>query len=85
MTATTRGVRYMDDHMGRVLNALADQGVLDDTVIVISSDHGENLGELNIYGDHQVADNTTCRIPLIVEMAGRDQGAARGFRAALSV
>lgn len=64
------GVRYSDEHVGRVLNALADQGVLDDTVIVISSDHGENLGELNIYGDHQTADQICTHVPLIVKWPG---------------
>jgi len=64
------GVRHADEHVGRVLNALADQGVLDDTLIIVSSDHGENLGELNIYGDHQTADQITTRIPLIVRRAG---------------
>jgi arylsulfatase A-like enzyme len=37
---------------------------------VISADHGENLGELNIYGDHQTADQITCRVPLIVKWPG---------------
>jgi arylsulfatase A-like enzyme len=64
------GVRYADDHIGRLLNTLADQGVLDETVIIISADHGENLGELNIYGDHQTADQFTCRVPLIVKWPG---------------
>lgn len=64
------GVRYADEHIGRVLNALADQGVLDETAIVISADHGENLGELNIYGDHQTADQITTRVPLIVRWPG---------------
>jgi arylsulfatase A-like enzyme len=64
------GVRYSDDHVGRVLNALADQGVLDETVVVISADHGENLGELNIYGDHQTADQITTHVPLIIRWPG---------------
>jgi arylsulfatase A-like enzyme len=64
------GVRYADEHIGRILNALADQGVLDETVIVISSDHGEDLGEHNIYGDHQTADYNTTRVPLIVRWPG---------------
>ena len=59
------GVRYADAHLGRVLNALADAGVLDETAIIVSSDHGENLGELNIYGDHQTADHITSRVPLL--------------------
>ena len=64
------GVRYADDHMGRILNALADEGVLEDTAIIISSDHGESLGECNIYGDHQMADHITSRVPLIVRWPG---------------
>ncbi len=71
------GVRYADEHVGRILNALADQGVLDDTAIVLSSDHGECLGELNIYGDHQTADACTTHVPMIVRWPGvteRQQG-----------
>jgi choline-sulfatase len=64
------GIRYADDHAGRLLNALADAGVLDETVIMVSSDHGENQGELNVWGDHQTADQITCRVPLIVRWPG---------------
>jgi len=60
------GIRYMDDHIGRILDLLADEGALDDTVVIVSSDHGENQGELNVYGDHQTADHSTSRVPLIV-------------------
>lgn len=72
------GVRYADEHLAQVLNALADQGVLDETVIVISADHGENLGELNIYGDHQTADLITTHVPLIIRWPGASsQGGGR--------
>jgi len=64
------GIRYADEHVGRLLNALADAGVLDDTIIMVSSDHGENQGELNVWGDHQTADQVTCRVPLIVRWPG---------------
>ncbi|WP_349408489.1 sulfatase [Pseudalkalibacillus sp. SCS-8] len=61
-------IRYVDDHVGMIVNALEEEGLLEDTIIIISADHGENQGELNIYGDHQTADHITSRIPLI--MAG---------------
>jgi choline-sulfatase len=64
------GVRYADDHVGRILDALASQGVLDDTVIVVSADHGETLGELNVYGDHHTADDFTARLPCILRVPG---------------
>jgi arylsulfatase A-like enzyme len=68
------GIRYMDEHIGRVLQALADQGVADDLAIIVSADHGENLGELGNYGEHGTADDVTCRIPMIVKWPGCKSG-----------
>ncbi|MCF6175000.1 MAG: sulfatase-like hydrolase/transferase [Victivallaceae bacterium] len=65
------GIRYMDGEIGKLLSALKAQGVLDDTVIIISADHGENMGELGIYGEHATADNITCRIPMIIRWPGK--------------
>jgi arylsulfatase A-like enzyme len=53
-----------------LLNALADAAVLDETAIIVSADHGENQGELNVWGDHQTADAITCRVPLIIRWPG---------------
>lgn len=64
------GIRYADDHVGRIVAALSDMGVLEDTVIFLSSDHGETQGELNVWGDHQTADAITCRVPLLVRWPG---------------
>lgn len=60
------GVLYADRAVGRILDALAARGWLEDTWVIISADHGENLGEFNIYGDHQTADTITSRVPLII-------------------
>ncbi len=69
------GIRYMDDYIGQILDCLEAQGVLEDTAVIISSDHGENIGELNVYGDHQTADHICNRVPLIVSWPGMRQGA----------
>lgn len=71
------GVRYADDHVGRILNTLADLSVLDDTAVMVSADHGETLGELNIYSDHHTADEHTTHLPMILRWPGLD-GAADG-------
>ena len=68
------GIRYTDDHVGLILDELRTQGVLDDTIILVSADHGENQGELNVYGDHQTADHCTSRVPLIAAGPGIVQG-----------
>ncbi|HIE51890.1 MAG TPA: sulfatase [Armatimonadetes bacterium] len=64
------GIRYADEHIAQLLDILDQKGVLDETAIIISSDHGENQGELNIYGDHHTADHITCRVPLIIRWPG---------------
>ncbi|MDR1190188.1 MAG: sulfatase-like hydrolase/transferase [Verrucomicrobiales bacterium] len=69
------GVRYADDHVARIIGALKKAGVYDDTIIIVSGDHGENLGELGIYGEHATADEVTCRVPLIVRCPGGPRGA----------
>ena len=70
------GIRYADQWCGRILDALAEQGVLDQTAVVVTSDHGENQGELGVIGDHAVADNITSRVPMIVRWPGVTDGQA---------
>ncbi len=64
------GIKYADDHVRQLLDILDEKGVLDETVIIVSSDHGENQGELNFYGDHFTSDFITTRVPLIVRFPG---------------
>jgi len=68
------GVRYADDYVGRVLDALDRLGLSEETAVLVSSDHGENLGELGIYCDHQTADQITTRLPAVLRWPGLDPG-----------
>jgi arylsulfatase A-like enzyme len=75
------GIRYADDQVGVMVDLLKRAGVYEDTVIIISSDHGENFGELGIYAEHATADEITCRIPFIVKWpgTGASGAVANGF------
>lgn len=64
------GIRYMDEALGRLFGILKDAGVYDDTAIIITADHGENLAELGLYAEHATADEITCRIPMIIKWPG---------------
>lgn len=68
------GVRYADDAVGRIVEKLQALGIYEETVVVIGADHGENIGELNIWGDHQTADQITCRVPLLIRWPGLTDG-----------
>ena len=64
------GVKYADEWLGKIFAKLKDMGIYDETITVISADHGENIGELNVWGDHQTADEITCNIPLLIRYPG---------------
>ena len=70
------GIRYMDSLVGELFGWLRAHNLYDDTAILITSDHGENMGELGIYGEHGTADEPTCRIPFILKWRGGARGAA---------
>lgn len=64
------GTRYMDGHIGQLLQKLDELGVYEDTAIIVTSDHGEDLGELGCYGEHGCSDYITHRIPMIFKWPG---------------
>lgn len=69
------GIRYMDEHIKSIFEALEKQGIsIDDLTIIITADHGENLGELGLYAEHGTADNTTCKIPMIIKWPNCKKG-----------
>ncbi|MBT5876437.1 MAG: sulfatase [Candidatus Latescibacteria bacterium] len=63
-------IAYTDHQIRRVLDALEAQGVLDETVVIISADHGEAMGEHGVYGDHVCADECINKVPLIIHWPG---------------
>lgn len=79
MDGYDNGIRDMDDHLGELSDISERAGVFEETLIIVSADHGENLGELNVYGDHQTADEKTCEIPLIVKGPGVEPGVDHGL------
>ncbi len=68
------GIWYADLWVGKLLDALADASILEETVIILSSDHSEAQGEFDIWGDHQTADHAVCRVPLLIRWPGLTEG-----------
>ncbi|HBP57773.1 MAG TPA: choline-sulfatase, partial [Verrucomicrobiales bacterium] len=57
-------ISFVDSQVGRVLDALEENGFQNNTVIVLWSDHGWHLGEKAITGKNTLWDRST-RVPLI--------------------
>ncbi len=58
-------ISYVDENIGRVLDALEEIGELDNTLIIFTSDHGEMLGDYGAYQKWLPYDSCS-RIPFIV-------------------
>lgn len=75
------GIRYTDDNIKQIIDLLKAKGLYDDDLaIIITSDHGENIGELGLYAEHGTADEPTCHIPMIIKWPGCQKDVhAKGF------
>jgi arylsulfatase A-like enzyme len=58
-------VKQIDDQIGRILAALRERGLLDSTLIIFASDHGDMLGDFDLIGKTYFFE-TSMRVPLIV-------------------
>ena len=70
-------IKQIDDQMGRLFQFLEEQGRMDDTMIVFTSDHGDYLGD-HWLGEKDLFHEPSVRIPLIIydptEAAEEDRG-----------
>ena len=73
-------VEYADAVIGRILDSLADRGLADDTLVVVTADHGEHLGEgdRRTLLDHQTSVGfPLLRVPLVTRLPGEFDGGTR--------
>ncbi len=58
-------VKLIDECVGRLLNTLEEQDILDNTVVIFTTDHGEYMGEHGL-GTKNKLYETAYRIPLVI-------------------
>lgn len=56
----------LDDATGDLLDDLEARGVLDDTIVVVTSDHGENLGDHGLWEHRYSVHQTLLHVPLVL-------------------
>lgn len=69
IAAYMASVRFMDQQVGRLLDALDRLGIRDETIVVFVSDHGYNLGEHDCWSKVSLWEGSV-RIPLIISHPG---------------
>ncbi len=70
-------IKQCDDHLGRVLDHLDETGQMDDTMIVLTSDHGDYLGD-HWLGEKDLFHDASAKVPLIIYDPRSDADATRG-------
>lgn len=63
-------ISFIDYQIGRILEQLEKSGQLDNTLIILTSDHGEMLGDYNCFGKRCML-NPSAQIPMIVRYPSR--------------
>ena len=59
-------VAYADHHMGHLLQSLRKLGHLAQTVVAVTADHGESLGEHGLVNHQYCVYDTLLRVPLVI-------------------
>ncbi len=67
-------IRHVDTSVGRLLDALDEAGEMEETIVVVTSDHGEHISEERLrptlwFGHYDVYEEV-CRVPLVIWRPG---------------
>ena len=63
-------IAYMDSCIQRIFTTVRELGIENDTLIVLTSDHGETLDEHSCYYDHHGLYEGTLHVPLVFKLPG---------------
>jgi arylsulfatase A-like enzyme len=64
-------IAYMDACIQSIFKALESHGILDETIVVVTSDHGETLYDHDCYFDHHGIYDVTLHVPMIIRYPGK--------------
>ncbi|MBN2312213.1 MAG: sulfatase [Candidatus Hydrogenedentes bacterium] len=70
-------VAFTDETLGNFIAWLREEGILDNTALVIFSDHGEELWDHGCYGHTTQIYDEVLRVPLIIRLPGAQPAARR--------
>lgn len=76
-------IRYLDDQLSATLNSLENIGELDNTVVVLTSDHGEGLGDHRLLKHMFFHFESILHVPLVFAGPGVPEGVRRSDFASL--
>ncbi len=67
-------IRYLDQSLGELFDALRSQGLFERSLIIVAADHGESFGEHGTWTHGYSLYEPEVHIPLIVKLPGQTRG-----------
>ena len=67
-------IAFLDEQLGRLLDDLQDQGLLHNTLVIITSDHGEGFGDHRSFGHGESLYLDVIGVPLVILSPGAPAG-----------
>ena len=65
-------IDYLDDQLGNLFRFFEEEELMEDTVFVLVSDHGENLGEDDMFGHQFSVSEQLVSVPMMIKAPGFD-------------
>lgn len=70
-------IAYLDAEIGKLLEALEERGLAEDTIVIITSDHGELFGEHGLANHFKALTREETHVPLLIRYPGKIDGGTR--------
>ncbi len=63
-------INHVDEGVGELVSAVDELGLAENTLVIVSADHGESMYEHGVFFDHHGLYENTIRVPLVMRMPG---------------
>jgi len=68
----TNAAHWIDRQIGRILDCLEQEGLSDNTIVIVTGDHGEEFMENGFWGHNSGFSEQQIRTPLVIRMPGKN-------------
>lgn len=72
-------IRWVDEHLARLIEYLRKEGLFEETLFVLTADHGHNFGEHGIFSDNCGLYDSSLHVPLLVHDPTKDAARVEGM------
>ncbi len=70
VSAYDEAIAYVDEELGAFFSELEEMGLYEESLIIISADHGETMGESDYLFGHGVLEESVLHVPLLIRFPG---------------